>query len=81
MLCLGMSTGILSADDWIGVFVLLVIWVSCPVLGAPSSWVVPGLGYRWRPSWEFSLINSPWGQEFSDSLVSWTQCSHPEAQV
>ena len=59
MLCLGMSMGILSADDWIGVSVLRVIWVSCPVLGAASSWVVPGVGYRWRPLQEFSLIDTP----------------------
>ena len=53
--------------------------VLCCVLR--SSWVAPGLGYRWRPSWEFSPINTPWGQEFSDGLGSWIQCSHPEAQA
>ena len=41
------------------------------------SWMVPGLRCKWRPSWEFSLINTPWAQEFSGSLVSWTQCSCP----
>ena len=38
--------------------------------------VLPGLGYRWRSSREFSLINTPWGQEFSVSAVFQTQCSH-----
>ena len=38
--------------------------------------VLPGLGYRWRSSREFSLINTPWGQEFSGSAVFQTQSSH-----
>ena len=38
--------------------------------------MLPGLGYRWRSSREFSLINSPWGQEFSGRPVFQTQCSH-----
>ena len=48
-----------------------------PFAGAASSWVVLGLGYRKRPSWELSLINTPWDQEFSGHLVSWTQCFQP----
>ena len=32
--------------------------------------------YRRRPTGEFSLINTLWGQEFSGSLVSWTQRFH-----
>ena len=39
--------------------------------------MVPGLGFGWRSSWEFSLSNTPWGQKFSGDLTSWTQRSHP----
>ena len=38
--------------------------------------VPPGLGYRWRSSREFSLINTPWSLEFSGSPVFQTQRSH-----
>ena len=54
-----MSMGSLSADVWVYVFVLLVFWVRHPSLGAASSWVMLVLVYRWRPSWESSLINMP----------------------
>ena len=43
------SVGSLSADDWVCVFILLVVWLRHPALGAASSWVMPDLGYRWRP--------------------------------
>ena len=43
----------------------------------PAIGVVPGLRYKWKSLWEFSLINIPWGQYFFRSLVSWTQCFHP----
>ena len=46
------------------------------MLGAPGRWVVLGLRFGWRPSWEFSLIITDWGQESSDSLEFWTRCSH-----
>ena len=72
VVCVGVSVGSLSPLE-----VLLVVWVRCPSLGAASSWVVPGLGSRKGPSWEFSLINTPWDQEFSGHLVSWTQCFQP----
>ena len=59
MLHFGVSVGSLYANDWVCVLVLLVVWVRHPVLGAADSWVVPGLGYRWKPSRDFSLI-FPW---------------------
>ena len=65
---------IFFADDWVCVFIFFVFWVRHPTLGAAGSWVMPGV-YRWRPLWEFSLINTPWGQEFYGSLESW-QHSH-----
>lgn len=61
---------VLSADNWICVLVLLVVWLRYSVLGAASYWVVPGLQYSWSLSWEFFLINTPWGQESSGSVVS-----------
>ena len=70
LVCFGMSVVVLSADNWIGVLDLLVVWLRYPVLGAAGYWVVPGLQYSWSPSWGFFLINTPWGQESSGSLVS-----------
>ena len=61
MVCFGVLVRILSADDWVHVFVLLVVWVRHPALGAASNWVMLSLVYRWRLLWEFSLINTPWG--------------------
>ena len=61
MVCFGMSAGSLFADDWVCIFALLVIWVRCPALDTTDSCVRAGLVYRWRPLWEFSLINTPWG--------------------
>ena len=72
----GVSVGSLSADDWVCVFVMLLIWVRHPALCVASSLVASDLGQRWKPSWEFSVISTLWDQEFSGSLVSWTQCSH-----
>ena len=74
-LCEAVCFGV-SADDQVYVFVLLVVWVRHPAQDAASSWVMLGLGYRWRPLWEFSLVNTPWHQEFFGSLVFWTQHSH-----
>ena len=50
--------------------------------GAADGWVMPGLGSSRRPSWEFSLISTPWDQGFSSP----GQCSGltapiPEAQA
>ena len=70
LVCFGVSVGSLSADDWVSVFVLLVVWLRNSAVGVADSWVMPGLGYRWRPPWEFSLINTPWGQALSGHLVS-----------
>ena len=64
MICFGVSVGSLPAD------ILLVVRARRPALGAAGSWVVLGLGFRWGPSQECSPINTPWGQEFSDGLVS-----------
>ena len=73
-------------------YVLECLWEAClPVsgtvfglacyLGEASCtgccWELGDAGsYRRRPSGEFSLINTLWGQEFSGSLVSWTQHFH-----
>ena len=63
------EVAILFTDDWVCVFILFVVWVRHPTLGAAGSWVMPGV-YRWEPLWEFSLINTPWGQEFYGRLES-----------
>ena len=38
--------------------------------------LVLGLVVRWRPLKELSLINMPWGWEFSGCPASWTQVSY-----
>ena len=52
---------ILFADDCVCVFVLFVVCVRHPALGATGSLLMLCLVYRWRSLWEFSLINTPWG--------------------
>ena len=66
--------GTLSADDWVCVSVLLVVWVRRPAAGTAGSWVMLSLIHRWRPSWEFSLINplglgALWQCRVSDSVL------------
>ena len=34
---------ILSADDWVCVFALLVVYMKCPAQGATGGWEMPGL--------------------------------------
>ena len=71
-----MTLGSLSADDLVCVPILLIVWhEACSTrcyrqLGGTRSWIWMelGLGFGWRPLWELSLINSPWGQE------SFVQC-------
>ena len=51
---------VLSADDWVCVFILFVVWVRHPAESPGGSWIMLVLAYRWRALWEFSLINTPW---------------------
>ena len=44
---------ILSADDWVCIFVLFVVWVRCPEQGATGGWVMLGLVFKW-----FFCVNS-----------------------
>ena len=52
---------ILSADDRVCIFVLLVVQARHPVQGVTGDWVMPGLVFRWFPLCEFSLLDTPWG--------------------
>lgn len=67
----------MSIDDLLYILILLVVWVKFFALFAAGSWMVLGLGYKWRPSWEFLLIDILWGQEVSGSLLPQTHCSYP----
>ena len=40
---------ILSADDWVYIFVLFVVWMKCPAQGATGGWVMPGLVLKLFP--------------------------------
>ena len=50
---------LLSAEEWVCIFVLFVVCMRCPDQGATGSWVLPGLVFKWFPLWEFSLFVTP----------------------
>ena len=50
---------ILSADDWVCIFDLFVVWMRCPAQGDTGGWVMLGLVFRWFPLCEFSLLDTP----------------------
>ena len=50
---------ILSADDWVCIFILFVVWMRCPAQGATGGCEMLGLVFRWFPLWEFSLLDAP----------------------
>ena len=45
---------ILSADDWVCIFVCCL-----DAQGATDGWVMPGLVFKWFPLCEFSLFDTP----------------------
>ena len=50
---------ILSADDWICIFVLFVVKMRDPAQGASGGWVMPGLVFKWFLLCGFSLFDTP----------------------
>ena len=50
---------ILSADDWICIFVLFFVYMRPPEQGSTGGWVMPGLVFKWFPLCEFSLFDTP----------------------
>ena len=38
---------VLSADDWVCIFVLFVVYMRCPAHGATGGWVILGLVFKW----------------------------------
>ena len=66
---------ILSADDWICIFVFFVVWMRGPAQGATGSWVMlyssgflcGSSHYLILPRVRSSLV-----------LGSWSQCSHKQ---
>ena len=49
----------MSADDWVCIFVLFVVWMRCPVQSATGIWGMLGLVLKWFHLWEFSLGDTP----------------------
>ena len=49
---------IMSADDWVCIFVLFVVWMRCPVQSATGIWGMLGLVLKWFHLWEFSLFDT-----------------------
>ena len=50
---------ILSADNWVCIFVLFVVWMRRPEEGATDSWVMLGLVDKCLPLPDFSLFDTP----------------------
>ena len=50
---------VLSADDWVCIFVLFVVSMRHPALRATGGWVMLGLVFKWFPLCEFSLFDTP----------------------
>ena len=50
---------LLSADEWVCIFVLFVVYMSLPAQGAIGGWVMLGLVFKWFRLCEFSLFYTP----------------------
>ena len=50
---------ILSADDWVCIFVFFVVWMRHPAQVATGGWVMLGLVFKRFPLGEFSLFDTP----------------------
>ena len=50
---------ILSADDWVCIFVLFVVYMRHPAQVATGGWVMLGLVLKWFPLCGFSLFDTP----------------------
>ena len=48
----------LSADDWVCIFVLFVVWMRYISQGATGGWMMPDLVFKWFPLCEFSLFDT-----------------------
>ena len=49
---------ILSADNWVCIFVLFVVLTKHPAQGAIRGWVIPGLVFKWSPLCEFLVFDT-----------------------
>ena len=50
---------LLSADDWVCIFVLFFVWMRHLAQGATGGWVMPGLVFNWFSLHEFSVFDTP----------------------
>ena len=50
---------ILSADDWVCISVLFVVWMKHPAQGTTGGRMMQCLVFRWLPLCEFSLFDTP----------------------
>ena len=51
---------ILSADDWVCIFILFVVWMRHPAQCATGGWRVLGFVFKSFPLCEFSLFDTPY---------------------
>ena len=59
---------ILSADDWVRIFVLFVVYMKHPVQGTIGGWVMPCLVFNWLLLCEFHYLILPKVQIRSDEI-------------
>ena len=50
---------VILSDDWVCIFVAVVVWIRHPAQGASGGWVMPGLIFKWFPLCELSLFDTP----------------------
>ena len=50
---------ILSADDWVCIFALVVVQMRHPAQGSAGGWVMSGLVFKWFSMCEVSLFDTP----------------------
>ena len=49
---------VLSADNWVCIFVLFVVLTRHPAQGAIGGWVILGLVCKWSPLCEFLVFDT-----------------------
>ena len=49
----------LSADDWICIYGLFVVYMRLPAQGGTGGWVMLGSVFKWFPLCELSLFDIP----------------------
>ena len=52
------EVAILSADDWVCIFTLFVVYMRCLAQGVTGGWVMPSVLFKWCLLYAFSLFDT-----------------------